>query len=53
VARIATSRTIDVLYGSDGTALAEFSDDHVSASADGQDTEQRWRECRSGWSPDH
>ena len=44
VARIATSRTIDVLYGSDGTALAEFSDDHVSASADGQDTEQRWRE---------
>ena len=44
VARIATSRTIDVLYGSDGTALAEFSDDHVGASADGQDTEQRWRE---------
>ena len=43
-ARIATSRTIDVLYGSDGTALAEFSDDHVSASADGQDSEQRWRE---------
>ena len=43
-ARIATSRTIDVLYGSDGTALAEFSDDHVSASADGEDIEQRWRE---------
>ena len=36
VARIDTSRTIDVLYGSDGTALAEFSDDHVSAWADGR-----------------
>jgi CHAD domain-containing protein len=44
VARIVTSRTIDVLYGSDGTALAEFSDDHVTASADGEDTQQRWRE---------
>jgi hypothetical protein len=33
-----------VLYGSDGTALAEFADDHVSASTDGEDTEQRWRE---------
>ena len=44
VARIATHREIDVLYGSDGTALAEFCDDHVSASADGEDTEQRWRE---------
>ena len=44
VARITTNRTIDVLSASDGTALAEFSDDHVSASADGQDTEQRWRE---------
>ena len=43
-ARIATNRTIDVLYGSDGTALAEFADDHVSAWADGQGTEQRWRE---------
>src|SRR5689334_17181155 len=32
-ARIDTIRTIDVLYGSDGTALAEFADDHVSASA--------------------
>ena len=43
-ARIDTNRTIDVLYGSDGAALAEFADDHVSASADGEDTQQRWRE---------
>lgn len=44
VARIATHRAIDVLCGSDGTALAKFCDDHVCASADGEDTEQRWRE---------
>jgi inorganic triphosphatase YgiF len=43
-ARITTSRTIDVLSGSDGNALAEFCDDHVTASADGEETEQRWRE---------
>ena len=43
-ARITTSRTIDVLYGGDGDALAEFCDDHVIASAGGADTEQRWRE---------
>ncbi len=43
-ARIGVDRTIDVLYASDGTALAEFCDDHVSASAQGEDTEQRWRE---------
>jgi len=43
-AGIATCRTIDVLSDSDGNALAEFCDDHVTASADGEETEQRWRE---------
>jgi CHAD domain-containing protein len=33
-----------MLYGADGTALAEFADDRVTASADGADTEQHWRE---------
>ena len=43
VARIETSRTVDVLYGADGAALAEFCDDTVSASAaDGEP--QQWRE---------
>lgn len=47
VARIATVRTVQVLYGCDGAALAEFSDDQVTATAgdlaaEGQ--EQRWRE---------
>jgi CHAD domain-containing protein len=44
VARIVTSRTVDVLYGEDGIALAEFCDDHVAAVAAGEDTQQRWRE---------
>lgn len=44
VARITNRRTVDVLYGRDGAALAEFCDDHVVASAEGQSTEQRWRE---------
>jgi CHAD domain-containing protein len=44
VARIATSRTVDTLYDADGVALAEFCDDQVSAKADGDDEEQRWRE---------
>jgi CHAD domain-containing protein len=45
VARISTSRTIDVLYGPDGTAVAEFCDDHVVARAeDDEDSEQQWRE---------
>ena len=33
VARISTDRTVDLLYGPDGIALAEFCDDKVTASA--------------------
>ena len=46
VARISTSRTVDVLYGPDGAALAEFCDDAVVARAEDAESEQRWR----GWS---
>jgi CHAD domain-containing protein len=45
VACISTKRTVDVLYGPDGIALAEFCDDEVTArAADDEDSEQRWRE---------
>jgi CHAD domain-containing protein len=44
VARISTSRTVDVLYGPDGTALAEFCDDQVVARAEDEESQQRWRE---------
>ena len=44
VARISTSRTVDVLYGHDGAALAEFCDDTVSASAESDGEPQEWRE---------
>ena len=44
VARIATSRTVDVLYGADGAALAEFCDDQVTAQAGQDGDQQRWRE---------
>ena len=44
VARISTSRTVDVLYGPDGTALAEFCDDQVVARAEDDESQQRWRE---------
>jgi CHAD domain-containing protein len=52
VARISTERETQVLYGAEGTALAEFSNDHVTAwsaaaSSDGLDSrpaEQEWRE---------
>jgi CHAD domain-containing protein len=48
VARISTARHVDQLYGADDAALAEFCDDHVTASrvatADGREVEQRWRE---------
>jgi CHAD domain-containing protein len=50
VARIRTRRTVDVLYGTNGSPLAEFSDDEVTASAtDANATEQgvaeqQWRE---------
>lgn len=43
VARIDTTRTVELLYGSDGEVIAEFCDDQVTASAVGGD-EQRWRE---------
>ena len=49
VARIATERQNQVLYGVDGTALAEFSNDHVTAWSTGaadesSRAEQEWRE---------
>ncbi|HPY24089.1 MAG TPA: CYTH domain-containing protein [Mycobacterium sp.] len=44
IARITNHRTVDELYGKDGTPLAEFCDDHVIASAEGHLTEHRWRE---------
>jgi CHAD domain-containing protein len=44
VARISTSRTVDVLRAADGTALAEFCDDQVTAQAGPDGPEQRWRE---------
>ncbi len=54
VARITTERESQMLYGADGTALAEFSNDHViawsataSVASDGPDAgpaQQEWRE---------
>jgi CHAD domain-containing protein len=50
VARISTERESQVLYGPDGTALAEFSNDRVTAWAagsegpDGEPVEQQWCE---------
>jgi CHAD domain-containing protein len=48
VARITTERETQVLYGADGAALAEFSNDHVTAWAagdsDAHPAEQEWRE---------
>lgn len=44
VARISTERSVDMLYGPDGVALAEFCDDQVTASAGLDGAEQRWRE---------
>lgn len=43
IARIDTCRSVEMLYGPDGRAVAEFCDDQVTASTDGGD-EQRWRE---------
>lgn len=43
VAQISTTRYIQLLHGSEGTALAEFCDDHVTAWAVGGE-EQAWRE---------
>jgi CHAD domain-containing protein len=44
VARITTQRTVEMLYGPDGIALAEFCDDQVTARAEDEGAEQRWRE---------
>ncbi len=44
VARINTNRTVDMLYGPGGIAVAEFCDDQVTAQADQDSAEQRWRE---------
>lgn len=44
VARISTSRTVDMLYGQDGVPLAEFCDDQVTAQAGREGPEQGWRE---------
>ncbi|OBH07155.1 CHAD domain-containing protein [Mycobacterium sp. E2699] len=48
VARISTERETQVLYGADGAALAEFSNDHVTAwaagNSDAPPAEQEWRE---------
>jgi CHAD domain-containing protein len=43
VARISTSRNVEMLYGPEGLAVAEFCDDQVTANAVGGE-EQRWRE---------
>ncbi|MBX7431605.1 CYTH and CHAD domain-containing protein [Mycobacterium sp. Y57] len=43
VARISTTRNVQMLYGPDGSAVAEFCDDEVTASAVGGE-EQHWRE---------
>lgn len=42
VARISTVRNVQMLYGPEGSPLAEFCDDQVTASAG--DSEQQWRE---------
>ncbi|OBJ47739.1 CYTH and CHAD domain-containing protein [Mycobacterium sp. 1423905.2] len=51
VARITTQRESQVLYSADGAALAEFSNDHVTAwsagrpdDSDSEPAEQQWRE---------
>jgi CHAD domain-containing protein len=46
VARISTTREVQLLYGAGDVALAEFCDDQVIASRidDGTNIEQRWRE---------
>ncbi|MGH3579988.1 MAG: CHAD domain-containing protein [Mycobacterium sp.] len=45
VARISTQRSVSLLFGAEGTAVAEFCDDSVTASALRPDSEpQSWRE---------
>ncbi len=43
VAKISTVREVTMLYGADGSEVAEFCDDHVTAGAVGGE-EQHWRE---------
>ncbi|MGB0970763.1 MAG: CHAD domain-containing protein, partial [Mycobacterium sp.] len=43
MAHISATRTVATLYGPDGSVVAGFYDDQVTARADGAD-EQRWRE---------
>jgi CHAD domain-containing protein len=46
VARISTTRQVQLLHGADDVVIAEFCDDQVTAGrgADGSAAEQRWRE---------
>jgi CHAD domain-containing protein len=44
IARISTTRTVDVLFGASGTPIAEFCDDVVTASAGPDGEPQTWRE---------
>jgi len=44
IARIATTRTVDVLFGASGAPIAEFCDDVVTASAGPDGEPQTWRE---------
>lgn len=44
VARIETARSVDMLYGPNGSAVAEFCDDRVTATAEGSGEQQTWRE---------
>ena len=44
VAQITTNRNVQMLYGADGAALAEFCDDQVTASAGSDGEPQQWRE---------
>lgn len=44
VARITTTRNIQLLYSATGSELAEFCDDHVTAWAAADGSEQQWRE---------
>lgn len=57
VARISTTRGLQVLYGDDGTQLAEFCDDQVTAwSGGGSDdtgSEQHWREWELELAEEH
>ena len=44
VAWVATNHTVEVLYDANGTALAQFCDDKVTARANAGGAEQHWRE---------